>query len=528
MATTQFDVAINNARIIDGTGAASTHGSVGIRDGKIASIKPDGSTPDGLLGTTTINAMGRVLCPGFIDLHSHADFSLGAAPHALTQISQGVTTLMTGNCGSSPFPVTDLNALRAATAFLRPALDWSWSDGQGFARSLRESRPAVNTALQVGHSALRLAVIGDAKRAPTADELGRMKELLRQAAEHGARGYSTGLIYAPCSYATHSEVVALARTAAECGLLYSTHMRSETDHVLEAVAEAIAVARDTGVRLEISHIKAMGPRNHGKVREALHLMEEARQEGVDVTADVYPYTASSTTLTSRLPDWSLDGGVPALLGRLADPAERRLIAKELAERFEGEIDPAGIVLADMPEGPYTPFIGRSLSDLAEETGKTAQETALDVLSSHGGSVAIVNHAMNDVDVEAALRDPHVSVASDGWVMTEAGTGTPHPRSFGTFTRVLGHYVRDQKVLLLEEAIRKMTSLPASRARLNTRGRIEVGLVADLAIFDPETVADRSTYVDPWQLSVGVSHVLVSGQLAFEDHKQTEIRAGQVL
>jgi N-acyl-D-amino-acid deacylase len=342
------------------------------------------------------------------------------------------------------------------------------------------------------------------------------------------KGYSTGLIYAPCSYASTEEVTALAETAAECGMLYSTHMRNETDHLLEAVAEAISVARATGVRLEISHIKAMGPRNHGKVAEALQLMADARAEGLDVTADVYPYTASSTTLNSRLPDWSLDGGGPALLARLADPDERRRISTALAQRFEGEIDPAGIVLASMPQGKYSPWIGHPLTDAASAAGLSPSDAALDVLAEHRATVAIVNHAMADADVEAALRDPFVAVASDGWIMTESGAGTPHPRSFGTFTRVLGRYVRELGTISLEEAVRKMTSLPAGRVGLTDRGTIGVGKVADLTVFDPESVADHSTYSEPWQLSTGITHVVVGGETVWADGATTGVRAGRVL
>lgn len=521
--TNSFDLVINNARIIDGTGAAASHGSVGVRDGRIAAV-----ANTELVGAKTIDAQGQVLAPGFIDLHSHADFSIGANPEAVTQISQGVTTLLTGNCGTSPFPVKDVETLKNATSFLRPALAWDWQDAAGFTDKLKASRPAVNTALQVGHSALRLAVVGDEQRAPTAIELRQMQDLLRQAADQGVRGYSTGLIYAPCSYAKTDEIVAMAQTATECGLLYSTHMRNETDQLIEAVNEAINVARTTGVRLEISHIKAMGPRNHGKVAEALDRMADARDDGVDVTTDVYPYTASSTTLTSRLPDWSLDGGGPALLARLGDPSERRRISDALALRFDGEIDPAGIVLASLPEGKYTPWIGFPLTEIGQAMEMSPHETALDVLAEHRASVAIVNHAMVDDDVQTALKDPFVSVASDGWVMTASGTGLPHPRSFGTFTRVLGHYVRTLGTLSLEEAIRKMTSLPASRAGLQNRGTIRAGFAADLVIFDPDTVIDHSTYTDPWQLSGGISQVLIAGKTAYKDGASTDIRMGQII
>ena len=528
MSHTRFDIAINNAQIIDGTGKARVTGSIGIRNGLIAEVHFGAEEAGTLSGTETIEAHGQVVSPGFIDLHSHADFSLEANPQAITQITQGVTTLLTGNCGTSPFPVTDLGALQAATSFLRPELNWSWSDAAGFAEALQRSKPAINIALQVGHGALRIAAMGDSEREPTSEELGRMCKLLRQAAGQGVRGFSTGLIYAPGSYAATAEVVALARTAAECGLLYSTHMRNETDNVLEAVAEAISVARATGVRLEISHIKAMGPRNHGKVEQALKMMSDARAEGVDVAADVYPYTASSTSLVSRLPGWALDGGGRALLKRLADKDQRKKISEALAERFKGEIDPSGIVLAALPLGKYTEWIGHSLAEIAQAHDATAPEAALDILAGHDAAVAIINHAMADDDVDAALCDPYVSVASDGWVMTAQGDGKPHPRSFGTFSRVLGHYVRERGLLPLEEAVRKMTSLPAARAGLSDRGRIIVGHVADLAVFDPAKIADKSTYTEPWQLTEGVAHVIVGGQLALRDHEPTPAGAGRIL
>ncbi|GAB3260916.1 N-acyl-D-amino-acid deacylase family protein [Arthrobacter pigmenti] len=508
-----YDLAVNNALIIDGTGSPPVVGSVGIQDGIIVEVAHH---RDPLAARVVIDAGGKVLCPGFVDLHSHADFSLPMHPGAVTQLTQGVTTLVTGNCGFSPFPVEDPDSLQAATAFLGSELDWSWRTAAGFAAALHGKKPAVNSVLQVGHGALRIAAMGGDNRLPTKNELSRMCALLAEAAEQGARGFSTGLIYAPGSYAGCGEIEALAKVAAEYDLLYSTHMRNESDTVLEAVAEAIAVARVTGVRLEISHLKAMGPRNHGKVEQALQLIEDARNGGVDVATDVYPYTASSTTLTSRLPDWALDGGVAALLQRLDTVEQRQHISSAVAKRFNGEIDPAGIVLAELPEGPYSAWVGCSLVDIAEAYGTTAHDAAVDVLDAHQASVGIINHAMSDTDVETVLRYPHTAVASDGWTLAASGTGSPHPRSFGTFTRVLGHYVRERHLLSLEEAIRKMTSLPASRARLTDRGRIAVGLTADLTIFDPLTINDHSTYTDPWQLSAGVQHVIVGGRLALHN------------
>lgn len=528
MPTTLFDVAINNARIIDGTGAPAVSGSIGIRDGLIAEFRLAELEPETLLGKETVDARGLTVSPGFIDLHSHADFTIPSTPQAITQITQGVTTILTGNCGLSPFPLVEDGALLAMTDYFRPDLDWSWRDAAGFAETLRRAEPAVNVALQVGHGSLRIAAMGDSEREPTARELERMCDLLRISADQGVLGFSTGLIYAPGRFARSDEVEALARVAAECGLLYSTHIRNETDGVLDAVSEAIEIASITGVRLEISHIKAMGPRNFGLVAQALELMDQARSRGVDVTADVYPYTASSTTLTSRLPAWALDGGNAALLGRLADDGQRNRMSAALATRFEGEIDPAGIVLAALPDGKYSGWIGHSLVEVAAAFGLSSHDAALDILAEHRCAVAIVNHAMADEDLVAALRDPSVSVASDGRIMKAEGEGRPHPRNFGTFTRVLGHFVRERGLLTLEEAIRKMTSLPASRAGMKDRGRIAEGMVADLTIFDPDVVADKSRYEDPWQLSEGISSVLLGGQFVLRDGTATGTRPGLLL
>ncbi|GAB3267381.1 N-acyl-D-amino-acid deacylase family protein [Arthrobacter pigmenti] len=528
MPNSEFDIAFNNARIIDGTGAAAFHGTVGVRNGRIAVVRETRECDEGLLATETVDAEQQIIAPGFIDLHSHADFTLESNSQAITQITQGVTTLLTGNCGTSPFPVADLDALQSATSFLQPELSWSWTDAGGYRAALQNSYPAINSAAQVGHGALRLAVVGDAKREASPEELARMCHLLRASADQGVYGFSTGLIYAPGSYATTAEITALAQVAADCGLVYSTHMRNETSNVLDAVAEAIGVARRTGVRLEISHIKAMGPRNHGKVASALRMMADARADGLDVAADVYPYSASSTTLTSRLPDWALDGGGRALLRRLGDAGQRRRISATLAERFDGEIDPAGIVIAHVPPGPFSEWVGHTLIELAAEIGTSPHEAALDLLAAHRATVTIINHAMAETDVEEALRDPYVSVASDGWTMAACGSGNPHPRNFGTFPRVLGHYARQHDVLSLEEAIRKMTCLPASRAGLTERGRIAEGLIADLTIFDPATITDKSTYLDAWQLSEGVSHVVINGRFAMKNYVLTAAHGGDVL
>ncbi len=296
-------VAVTGGLIADGTGADLVPGTVLVEGERITAVLPPGEP---VAEADVIDATGNIVAPGFVDLHSHADFSLGASPAAESQLAQGVTTLVAGNCGWSPFPITDLETLRAGTAFLGPKHDWSWSDLAGFAATLQ---PAVNLALQVGHCTLRIAAMGSAKRAPSPEELRTMQDLLRAAADQGAVGFSTGLIYAPGAYASPEEVAALVATAAECGLLYSTHIRNEGAGLLGALDEAIAAARAGGARLEISHLKAVGKANYGLVEAALEHLDQV--DDVDLGWDAYPYTATSTTLTTRLPTWALAGGTLA-------------------------------------------------------------------------------------------------------------------------------------------------------------------------------------------------------------------------
>jgi N-acyl-D-amino-acid deacylase len=510
-------LAVTGGLVADGTGSTPYPGTVLVDGGTITDVLPPGAP---LSDAEVIDATGNMVAPGFVDLHSHADFSLGSSPAAETQLAQGVTTLVAGNCGWSPFPVTDLETLRAGTAFLDARHDWSWHDLTGFAATVD---PAVNLALQVGHCTLRIAVMGSAQRAPSPTELRQMQDLLRAAADQGAVGFSTGLIYAPGTYAEPAEVAALVATAAECGLLYSTHIRNEGAGLLTALDEAITAARAGGARLEISHLKAVGKANHGLVGEALELLDRASAD-LDLGWDAYPYTATSTTLTTRLPAWALAGGT--LLDRLADPAERARIADAL--RSDQLLSPDTVVIASLPPGRYDDSRGLSLTEIARNDGVDAAEIVLRILEHHNAVVSVVNHAMTEDDVITVLEHPSTAVASDGWIMDATGPGHPHPRNFGTFPRVLGHYARDLGVLTLPEAIRRMTSLPASRLGITDRGVIRPGAIADLVVLDPRTIADRSTYDDPWRLSVGVEHVLVAGQPAWSHGQPTGIRAGQVL
>ncbi|WP_406318972.1 D-aminoacylase [Streptosporangium sp. NBC_01639] len=515
-----YDVLITGGSLIDGTGAAPRRADVGVRSGRIVRV---GDHVPGAAARHVIDASGLTVAPGFVDLHSHADFSVLDAPDAEACLRQGVTTVVTGNCGMSPFPDAGENA-----SPLYAGRETQWDDLDGFAAAVDAARPALNVAPLIGHGALRAAVLGQDRRAADPGELALMCGLLASAAAQGVFGMSTGLIYAPGSFADTAEVTALATEAARHGLLYTTHMRDEGDRVIEAVEEALTVARAAGVRLQISHLKAMGPANHGKVADALDLIDAAVAEGLDVACDVYPYTASSTRLTSRLPDWAMDGGPAALLDRLADPDSRERILAEVRSAVGRTFLPEGVVIAMLSPGPYADRIGDSVADIARDRGVEPAAAVLDVLAAHNGEVMIVNHAMAEADVDTVLRHRISAVASDGWVLHAPGEGHPHPRSFGTFARVLGRYVRERNVIQLVDAVRKMTSLPASRLALPDRGTVAAGRIADLAIFDPEAVTDLATFAEPWQYATGVRHVLVAGELVLQDGETTGRRPGRTL
>ncbi len=525
-------VLLRGATLIDGTGAPPHTADVLVSAGRIAAVgTKDAGKVDAAASRAreVLDVAGAVVCPGFIDLHSHADFSVFGSPTALTQVTQGVTTLVTGNCGFSPFPVVPdyTEEIRAHGRFIDDGLTWDWSSAREYADAVERLPLGVNLALQVGHGALRIAAMGHVDRAPTSVEIGRMRQLLAESADDVV-GLSSGLIYAPASYADTAELVAVAKQAAAEGLLYSTHIRDEGAGLLEAVNEALTTSRESGVRLEISHLKASGPPNWGMVAEALALVDAARADGVDVGADQYPYTASSTTLTSWLPGWALDGGTTALVARLDDPVQAERIAAELGAKLGRSFHPDRIVVASTPDGPYTRFVGQTIAQAADELDVSSAHTVVELLRGQRGLLGVVHHGMAEDDVRLIMRDPKVAVASDGRVLGCPGRGRPHPRGLGTFTRVLGVYARDEQVLDLPLAVHKMTGLPASRLGWSDRGVVRAGAIADLAVFDPNTVADRATFADPWQLSTGVLHTLVAGTPVLRDGQPTGTPAGTVV
>lgn len=521
-----YDLLLAGGTVVDGTGAPPRTADVAVDSGLVAEI---GVLPRHA-ARRVLDVAGAVVSPGFIDLHTHADYSLFAAPDAPTQIHQGVTTLVTGNCGFSPFPVTEEHAehIRSHRALGDDVLPWTWHTTEEFLGAVDALPLGVNVACLVGHGTLRLAAMGAARQPASERQLATMVTLLREAIDAGVVGMSTGLIYAPGSFADRHELEVLCREIAKAGLLYTTHMRNEAGQLSEAIDEAIGTARAAGVRLEISHLKAIGKSNWGNVLPSLETVEDAVRDGVDVAVDVYPYTATSTTLTSRLPAWALDGGTSALLHRLSDHKVCMHMAADVAAGVGQEFRPETIVLADLAPGPYSHFVGHTIVDVAGQLGLDPAMAVLALLREHEGSVRMINHGLSEDDVETALRHPLASVASDGYVLAAEGKGVPHPRSFGTFSRILGHYVRERHLLQLSDAIRKMTALPASRLGWSRRGVVRPGAVADLCVFDPVSVTDRSTFQDPWRLSAGVRHTLVAGQLVLDDGRLTDARPGRVL
>lgn len=529
------DLLLAGATVVDGTGAPGRVADVAVLDGRIAAV----GDLTALKPARIVDAGELVLCPGFIDVHTHTDFTMPVFPRALSMTSQGVTTQLVGNCGFSPFPIggDDGSSLREYSAFLDAGLPWgTWRTAEEYL-SLLEALPlAVNIGCQVGHGSIRMAVMGFDSGAPSDAQLQQMQQLVAEAMDAGVFGLSSGLTYAPASAADTDELIALARVVARYdGAFYSTHIRSEATRLLEAVQEALQIGAEAGVPVQLSHVKAIGSGNWNKVAGMLQLVEDAVERGQDVAMDQYPYTAGSTGLAVILPRWALAGGVTAMQARLADPNQRARIREQItAQRREDleaglrEFDPTAIVIADVPEGPLEKFIGRSVADIAQQRGEQPVDVALDILEQTGGDVLTIVHGQSEDNLRRILQHPRTMVASDGWTLSPAAMGRPHPRSYGTYARVLGRYVREEHVLAMEEAVRKMTSLPARRLGLTTRGEIRTGFFADLVLFDPSRISDRATFSSPHQFCEGVSMVIVNGQVVVEDGADTGATAGRVL
>ena len=524
-----LDRTLTGGLVVDGTGARAYRADVGIRQGRIAAIGDLGAAPT----RERIDARGRVVCPGFIDMHTHSDLSLFLCPGGDSKIHQGVTTEVVGNCGFSPAPLTAEHAetVRSLHGFFGSFihdLDWRWRSYGEFASRLGAGGLGLNVAPLVGHVTVRAAVMGYAQRPPTAGELAAMQDLVRGAMRDGCFGLSTGLVYPPGAYADTEEVVELARVAGEAGGLYASHIRGEGHSLLRAVAEAIEIGERAQARVQISHHKAAFRPYWGRIRHATRLSEWAQERGQDVTFDVYPYTAGSAPLTQIVPDWAHEGGLDALLARLRAPGDRARLAREIGEQGR-EWDQT--LVSWMPDGPGKADEGGSVADIAARRGTDPVATLLALLEESSARGMMVHFVMSEEDVRHVMRHPLAMFGSDGLVLTPQGPlaeGKPHPRCYGTYPRILGHYVRETGVLTLEAAVHKAAYRPAEKLGLPGKGRVQVGADADLVVFDPATVRDLATYAEPHRFPAGIEHVLVAGEMTIRDGRHTGARAGRVL
>ncbi len=494
-----FDLVISGAKVVDGAGNPYFYADIGVRGDSIVALGLLGNHP----ARTRIDARGLTVTPGFIDTHNHSDRDIFNEPTAKAFLYQGVTTLIGAPDGSSPIP-------------LKPAMD-----------KLRALRMSVNMALCVGHGSVRRAVLNMENRAPTAAELDKMREITRQAMLDGAIGLSTGLFYTPANFAKTEEVIEIAKVVGQYGGFHVSHIRDEGNFIIDSVKETIRIGEEGGLPTQVTHHKIGGKANYGKSADTLRLIDEARARGVDATVDQYPYTASHTSLgAAMLPQWAFGGGTSALKERLGAPEQRARIKTEIVRRIENERgggDPKNIVLTNCS---FDRSLERkSLSAILAERGKqpTMDNAAELVMEIQGkGGCSAVFHWIHEEDIERILKYPWTMVASDG-SLTMA-----HPRSYGTFARVLARYVRERKVIPFEDAIRKMSGLPAQRTRIYDRGIIRVGMKADLVILDPDKVEDKATFEKPGELAVGVRDVIVNGKIALQNGKVTEERPGRLI
>ncbi|MBI1733603.1 MAG: D-aminoacylase [Candidatus Rokubacteria bacterium] len=490
-----YDVVIRGGTVFDGTGSAGRAADVGIRGDRIAAVGP---VPE--RGAREVDASGLAVTPGFIDVHSHDDFAVLLEPEMSFKVMQGVTTDVVGNCGSGVVPfAAGLIRFRRLHPGASPR---PWDGFGGYLERVDEARPSCNVAVLMGHGSLRRGAMELAQRPPAPGELDRMRAWVREGVAAGAVGLSTGLIYEPGRYAATEEIVALARElGGASGGLYATHMRNEADGLLDAVREAIRIGEEGGVPVQISHHKASGRRNWGRVRDSLKLIEAARARGVDVTADQYPYTAGSTSLFAVAQNGAFRSDSPGGLGTLAA---------------------ADVLIAFAPG--HTEWEGRTLEELAKTWAVDVEAAVARVLEAEGEACFVVTFTMDDADVKIVMAHPTTMIGSDG---VPSG-GKPHPRLYGCFARVLGHYVRDETVLDLPTAVHRMTGMPAAKFQLADRGVLRPGAFADVVVFDPARIADVATYAEPRRFPAGIRSVFVNGAAVRDGDRHTGARPGRAL
>lgn len=525
-----LDLIVKNGRLVDGTGNPWLFGDVGVKDDKIVAV---GQVDQG--AAQVIDAQRKVIAPGFIDGHCHSDLMIFDHPLSEIKLRQGVTTEVVGNCGLAPAPFLPEQA-ELLQSYVQPVLgktswDWPWRSVGEYMEAVARLKPAEHMATYVAHGALRIAVMGFANRAATAAEIARMKTILDEGMKAGAIGLSIGLLYAPGSYTSREELAELCSVLPKYNGLLSTHIRGEGNNLIASVKEVIWIAERAGVSLHVSHLKAAGKRNWGKVLEALELIEAARGRGMDVTCDVYPYNAGSTTLTTVLPPWALEGGIARTLELFRDPQMRRKIKDELRQEqdaWDNLVCSTGwdsVYISAVHHQANAHLEGKHIAEISEQRGVHPVDCMMDLLLEEEGRISIVYFHMSDDDVRQAVGWEKSLIASDSLTCE---TGKPHPRLYGSFPRLFAKYVREDRVLSLEQAVRKVTSFPVQRFKLGKRGLLVPGYVADIVVFDPDTIADKATFESPRQYPEGISDVIVAGKPAIGQGRHTGERNGSFI
>ena len=527
-----FDVLITGGRIVDGTGAPWYLGDLGITGDRITAIGQLAGRP----ATTTIDARHLVVAPGFIDMLGQSEFNVLVDGRAASKITQGVTTEITGE-GSSIAPINDRLAASVKPQYdrFKVVLDFRTLD-QYFAR-LERQRPAINVGTFVGAGGLRAYVVGDSQREASASEIAEMQQLVETAMTHGALGVSTSLQYVPGRFASTSELVELAKAARKHGGIYITHQRSESGQIMSSLDEVFTIAEQANIPAEVWHLKTAYQANWGRMPEVLKHFEAARARGLDVTANMYPYDRASNGLDACLPLWVREGGLDKMLARLNDPALRDRIKKDMADpaakdwenQWYGSGGGAGVMVSTVLDPALRQWEGKNLVEIGKAMGKDPRDAAMDLVVADRAETSVIIAIMREDDVRLALASPMISIGTDSGARAEDGPfaeSKSHPRAWGSFARVLGKYVRDEKLITIEEAVRRFTSRPAARVGITDRGLLRPGMKADITIFDPATVRDVSTFVDPTHYSVGIPHVLVNGKAVVSNGKITAERPGQ--
>jgi len=522
-----FDILIRNGRIVDGTGSPSWSGDVGIRGTKIAAIGSLG----GRTGDRIIDARGMVVAPGFIDIHNHSDYALLVDGNAESMIRQGVTSMILGEGGSAA-PVGGNQTEKGEQT--------GWKDLAGYFHRLLDVGVSPNVGTYVGSSQIWTYVRGEKAGLPTEAELSEMEELVRTAMRQGALGVASSLSGPPGSWIDTRTLIALCRAGSEFGGIYSTHLRTEGQGVFEAVAEAIRIGREAGVPVDIIHLKLADRKLWGQMPELVSSIMQARSNGLDITANVYPYRAGQNDLATIIPPWAHEGGPAAMIARLKDPALRSRLDDEIEHGISGSnwYDHytatggwAGMLLVSLSNPSYKKYEGRRMNEVIQDIGGKPLDVLFRLLEENEGSIPTIYFHHDEKDMQYALKQPFVSIGSDGVALRTEGPlskGNPHPRSYGTFPRLLGRYVREEHVLSLEEAVRKMTSANASKLHIFDRGLLRAGMWADVTVFDPATIGDHATYTKPHQYATGVEYVLVNGKVVLAKGRHSGARPGMIL